>query len=117
MRTTMNIFMDEAVDKSTSKLGPLERIKARRELRKHRRRIFSGAILDFRKTLTGDDVPPTPDPDDDDDSDTFWERIANIWQYIVENQLIQKFAKFVVDEVLPAIVKFIAAIIPIFAVL
>jgi hypothetical protein len=113
----MGIFFDEAVDKSTGRMPVLERMKARRELRKRRRRIFSGALLDFRATLTGDDVPPAPDPDDDEDSDTFWERIAAIWQYIVENQLLQKFAKFVVDEVLPAIVKFIAAIIPIFAVL
>ena len=100
--------MDDAFDDMLAKrnLGFGERFAARREYRSQRRSIFK----DFCRTFAEREGTPFLEGDGD-------RPILEFWKWLIENEKVQAFWRFVLEEALPAVIEFISKLLPLIAVL
>lgn len=95
--------LDEALNRST--LGFRERRMARRMLMLYWESIVREAMEKFQAAhggpTFGEDDDPTP--------------IKDFWIWVMENEKIAEFIRIIIEEVLPAVLKFIELLIPIIA--
>ena len=97
------LALDETLNRST--LGFRERRMVRRLLIQHWESVVRDAMEKFRSAHGG------PALGEDDDATP----VIDFWKWILENEKVAEFIRIIIEEVLPAILKFIELLIPIIA--